>query len=351
MNNNYSKKISILKEKLIEKGINLNDENETIELDVSFISFEEFNSIQKLARYLPIKIFSTGICSECGENFKRKYPRYDDTYKLCKKCAMKYGVIKKYGCEYYFQSDDFKEKSSTTLTKRYGNGKIITNPSQVKKFREKAEKTCEKLYGEKYYTKTDEYNKKLKETCLKNYGCEHFNQSNIVKEHKKETCLKKYGVTNPNKILDVREKIRKTCVKKFGKYWNVYKYYFDGNRFDSSWEMIFYIYLKDHNYNFKFHPTNEIKEYYVGDKKHFYEPDFLIDNKLYEIKGSHFFNEKGELIDVYNTGEVLKEKQKVMSDYNVIVLTEKDEFLKLAFSYFKSLKLKLKDFKKRGKNE
>lgn len=58
--------------------------------------------------------------------------------------------------------------------------------------------------------------------------------------------------------------------------------------FDSSWELAFYLYHKDKNFNIK--KPQSIEYYDEIGGKHKYFPDFEIDGVLYEIKGSQFLN-------------------------------------------------------------
>ena len=76
------------------------------------------------------------------------------------------------------------------------------------------------------------------------------------------------------------------------------KYGFDNNLFDSSWELAYYIWLKDKGISFEYH-TQKIE--YIGDdgKNHTYFPDFIVNGKIVEIKSDHFFNEKGEPFNKY----------------------------------------------------
>lgn len=236
---------------------------------------------------------------------------------------------------------------------------------------------------------TDEHNKEINDkrviTSLKKYGVKNPGQSEIAKEHQKQTLIKnygsvengykhhqekraktlldKYGVDNNAKRTDVKEKTKKTLIKKFGSVENAYKarlenirktmldhygattnlvfitfkkYFFDETYFDSSWELAYYIWLKDHNIEFKYH-TEQIE--YIGDdgKKHFYYPDFIVNGKIVEIKGDQFFNEKGEPYDHYH-------KVFWWNKYNLIVnnggkiLTRKDlikQFDYVKFTYGK----------------
>ena len=308
-----------------------------------------------------------GKCTVCGKDFKKKYCQ-EHTFSLCSTCATKAGIIKKngsfengmkkrqekykktclekYGVDCAFKSKDVSEKIKSTFSKKYGDG--ITNPSQVKEIRDKVKATFLEKYGNEEYLGTKDCLDKTKQTSIEKYGTESPNSSELVKKHKEESCLEKYGVTNPNKLSSIQEKISKTCLEKYGRRWNVYKYYYDDKRFDSSWELKLYLYLKDKNINFVFHPVEYITEYFIDGVKHVYEPDFLIEDKLYEIKGSHFFDKNGELIDVYNDKHFLFEKQQCMEKLGVIILTENSNLLKKAFEYFKSLNLEIDSFKRKN---
>jgi hypothetical protein len=63
----------------------------------------------------------------------------------------------------------------------------------------------------------------------------------------------------------------------------------DGITFDSSWELAFYIYLRDYGIPFEYHPDIEFPYKLEEDdeKFHIYRPDFKIHDKLIEIKGNH----------------------------------------------------------------
>jgi hypothetical protein len=137
-------------------------------------------------------------CDVCGNERYLSYRKYDNNimkggyYACSPKCCKnksKQTCLKKYGVEYYIQSDIGKE--------RYEN-------------------TCLKIYGFKNISKNDEIKQKKIQTCLKNYGTEHPSQSEKVQEKSKQTCLKKYGVEHPWLNKDVKKKVDDTMLKKFG---------------------------------------------------------------------------------------------------------------------------------------
>ena len=62
----------------------------------------------------------------------------------------------------------------------------------------------------------------------------------------------------------------------------------DGIIFDSSWELAYYIYLRDFGIPFEYHPNIEIPYKIDEDDTKFkiYHPDFKVYDKLVEIKGT-----------------------------------------------------------------
>lgn len=65
------------------------------------------------------------------------------------------------------------------------------------------------------------------------------------------------------------------------------RYFYDNINFDSSWEIIFYIGMKLLNKNIKRNTTSLSYSYSDGIIRK-YIPDFIVEGKLYEVKGLHF---------------------------------------------------------------
>lgn len=106
------------------------------------------------------------------------------------------------------------------------------------------------------------------------------NADGEVIEKKSKTLQKNYGVDFVLQIHGMQSKIEK------------YKLKYDGIVFDSSYEVQYYIYCKDHNIKCIFHPEGLWYEDENG-KRHKYFPDFLInDNEYIEIKSSWFLDNK-----------------------------------------------------------
>ncbi|GIU69097.1 MAG: hypothetical protein KatS3mg002_0333 [Candidatus Woesearchaeota archaeon] len=114
-----------------------------------------------------------------------------------------------------------KEKQQKTLEERYG----VKNPSQVKEFIEKRNKTRElkkeeisKNISQALCTseKFKESVERKKETFLEKYGVDNPSKSDIVKEKIRQTFLERYGVEAPMQIDEIKEKAKKTNLEKYG---------------------------------------------------------------------------------------------------------------------------------------
>lgn len=140
-------------------------------------------------------------------------------------------------------------------------------------------------------------------------------QAEFFKEKSKQTCIEKYGTENAILNYDIFVKSKQ-------------KYYYDERYFDSSWELAYYIWLKDNNIDFEYQPDIKFK-YIYNNEIHYYHPDFKIDNKLQEIKGNLFFennNINEKMICPFNRqlDDLYESKHQCMIANNVQILTEND---------------------------
>lgn len=121
-------------------------------------------------------------------------------------------------------------------------------------------------------------------------------------------------------------------------------------KFGSKWEFIVYDFLTTHSFEFEYQPIIRIP-YEYDNQTHHYHPDFIVGNKVVEVKGDHFFkkNEHGEEIMIcpYGYNKFSKEeynwwcglyeaKHQCMLKNNVIILREKD-IKNLTIDMFSSL--------------
>ena len=135
-----------------------------------------------------------------------------------------------------------------------------------------------------FYMQTDYYKKNVVPKMLDNM---------------KHTCLQKYGVENYFQTME------------FHKEANL-KYYFQGERFDSSWELALWIYAKDHGEEIQRCPC--VFSYVYKNKHHKYFPDFLYKGEMVEIKGNQLLDKDGNLIEMSSrkTNGRLQAKQRCM---------------------------------------
>jgi len=277
-----------------------------------------------------------GYCKECGKRLKFK--NISEPYRLfCgQSCAMKNkdtrekmekSIFKNHGVT----SKELIKKQFEELNKKLG----VKNISQVKEVQEKIQNTRN--------SHIEEIGKNISKS-LKNRTEEEI--KNWIDKNK-QTKLKNHGNPNYNNI----EQIKKTNLDKFGAecvfnsdYYNEVskrKYTYNGIHFDSSWEIAYYIWLKDHNIDFEYHTSDKFL-YIYEDKIHEYKPDFKINGIFYEIKGLHFFENKnlnGKMFNPYNRNKFSKEelkyrdgimeaKHQCMLENNVIIITDCSEYIK-----------------------
>lgn len=226
-------------------------------------------------------------CSDCGKLFERKAKFYGDEF-VCRSCGIK-----------RFWSNENNRKSAV----------------------EKRKSTNLSKYGFEHAAMHPDVKKKQKESCEKSGYVNYFQRPGIMKdlqakahseeatEKKKETNRKRFGTDWPAQNEKVKEKMQETLFERTG-YKNAMQdpktshstksYIYEGINFDSSWELAFYIYLRDNKKSFIYHPDLYMK--YIDEEgiERTYKPDFLVEGKFFEIKGDQFFDKDGNPYDSYN---------------------------------------------------
>ena len=181
---------------------------------------------------------------------------------------------------------------------------------------------------------------KRKETCINRYGVENASQLNEKKQKIKETLKERYGVEYYSQTQECLNKMQATCKKKYGvinysqtKEWSHKKqkrYKYNNIYFDSLWEVEVFKYCEKNNIPCEYQP-NITFEYSYKNTIHKYHPDFLINGKLYEVKGDHFF-EGDKMICPYDRDEykdgLAEAKHQCMIKNNVIIL-KRDDIIRL----------------------
>lgn len=233
----------------------------TNQLDVS-VEVQNSDDLDGLKKYQKIRY----ICKKCGKPVERLYigsrRKLIERF-LCQECNYKQTCKERFGSENAMQNEKVKQKLFDTNVERYGNKCSLRNE--------------------------DVYNKA------------------------KNTWKEKYGVINPFSTEDSKDKARKSQARKRF-------FYNDGEAFDSSWELAFWIYHKDNGVPIKREPT---KMYFIYEgTKLGYVPDFEVGGQLYEIKGDQFFDKDGNMVCPYNhtLDKLWKAKQDFMVSLGVKII-------------------------------
>lgn len=282
------------------------------------------------------------------------------------------GLIQKYGVDCTWKIPGVNEKSKSSMLEHLGYEYALSSPD----IRKRAKNTKMLKYGDENYCNFE----KIRRTKLQRYGDEYFN--NVQKA--KETFTERYGVDNNMKsekglaeycksinikygvdfvvqTQDFRDKSIETCLEKYGVRHHMQnseirkktrsKYTYEGINFDSSWELAFWIYHKDHHVEIR-RPDISFKYTDILGKEHQYFPDFqTTDNQFIEIKGDDQFNEDGQMIDKLDDKKnyIAEAKHRCMLENNVkiIKLNEIKQYLDyIDKTYGKKY---LKQFKNSGK--
>lgn len=289
-------------------------------------------------------------CSHCGKKrkFEKRPPlRYIKTCgsNECYQKEIEATNLKKYGAKYVMQVPEIKERLYQNNLKKTGYAHALQNPeiynkmlqkneekwgtkfpAQSEEVKQKAKNTNQERYGVDFYSQTDECKEKIINHNREVWGADYPQQSKKYRdwydnsetakksfEKRSQTIKERYGVDNVTQVLEFKKKG-----------WQKYKY--NDLLFDSSWELIYYIYQTDHGIKLEREPIG--LDYYDGEGKlHKYFPDFrLEDGTLVEVKGDHFFDENGNLISIWKDDEsnLLKYKQQCMIDNNILLIKKED---------------------------
>ncbi len=276
-------------------------------------------------RYGVTNVFKLNSIKEKSAKTKtEKYnnPHYVNPGKARNTCLEKYGV------DAYVKSDSFKEAAKETKIRNFGSVENCYNENI-----EKSKKTKLELYNDPYYNNRP----KAIDTCKQRYNEESYMHTQEFKNRSKESILHRYGVSNVMQSSIIREKARRTCLEKYGvpsysqtvdfQYKRYKKYFYDGEYFDSSWELALWIYAKDNNLDIS--RVQDPFVYYYNDTEYMYYPDFKYNGSLIEIKGTQFFENgdtNGKMINPFDRSldEKFEAKHQCAIDNNVIFFTEND---------------------------
>ena len=211
--------------------------------------YKNINSCEDYPIYTCDKCSHLKIKSHNRKKWGVDYFSQTDDYKIKFKSTM----LERWGVEHALQSNYFKEKLKKTNIERFGvenpfmdvimiRDKFkdkwgVDHPSKVKSIKDKIENT--KIINDTSLSSTEIKNKikrtnnlrynghpmknlnitnKVKETNLRKYGVEYNLQSDICREKIKETCLGKWFVDNPMKSDEIRSRFIISNDKDYIKY-------------------------------------------------------------------------------------------------------------------------------------
>lgn len=291
---------------------------------------KEFSFSQKLYHYLyDDQELKLGHCKMC--NNRCLFKSFTSGY--CEYCSPK--------CRRKdinpMKSNESKIKLSETKKRQYSNKEwhdSVVNKNKV---------TCENRYGGIGFASPELKEKSLSTNFLTNGNRFYRNPEQIRK-----TNQLKFGVDYPFQSKEIQDKVTKTYIDKFGskRNSNTFKKYYEligiknisqthewavkvhkkvkykNISFDSNWEVIVYKFCEEHNLNFEYQP-DVLFEYEFDGIKHYYHPDFLIEGKLFEVKGEHFFD-GDKMIIPFNrnkyTDDIAEAKHQCMIKNNVTII-------------------------------
>lgn len=252
-----------------------------------------------------------------------KTRRISEEEKIRRKQKREQTCLEKYGVKSYMESQEFRKKSLDSILDKYG-----TWENYVKHHTSQVEKTCLKKYGVTNGGASKQAIDKIKQTQKEKYGC-YYVQTEEFLEKSRQTCNEHYGVDSYSQTEESKEKQRN--LDRSG-YIKKTSYIYNDILFDSSWELIYYLWLKDNNIDFRYHESNDRIAYKKQDGSiHYYHPDFIVNDEIIEIKGAHLIKD-GVLWDPYHNVPDI-DKTKCLQENNVKILTKKD--LKEQFLYFR----------------
>lgn len=260
------------------------------------------------------------------------------------------------GVEWAAQDPEVMDKVRQTNLERYGEDCYM----KTKEFQERSRQTCLEKYGELWAIQSDDIKRKRAEKNLEmygeenphSYGSESFAADMVAKygevypyafgsEKFYKLMNEKYGCKTALQNADIYQQFRQTLFDKYGTYhFPTGKYYCDGQHFDSRYELYYWLFnrlvgkpiIRD-----PFRGTLGIPYEYEG-VVHSYYPDFMVEDKLIEIKGTQFFENSDptqKMINIYDRtlDGLFEAKHQCMISNGVIILTNKSKEFKSIVKY------------------
>ncbi len=165
-------------------------------------------------------VFVDVKCDICGTERTLKYQAYTKNIRscpehpiyTCDKCShikIRAHNQKKWGVDYFSQTEEYTEKFKGTMKERWG----VEYAMQSDVIKEKSKKTNLENFGyENPFMDSD----LIKRKFMEKWGVDHPMKVPDIREKIKSTNLENFGYDNPLSSPDIREKIKKTMVERYG---------------------------------------------------------------------------------------------------------------------------------------
>lgn len=293
---------------------------------------ETYNDISILESMVPANAWYKFTCVNCGKEYIRSFKRYRfDFYKkfLCGECGRESTMIERLGVPHALQNSECINKMMSTNSRKYGKPHYMTYGSKEFKDnmlklygdenycnRGKSVETFNRLFGGNTPFASKEVQNKSKSTFIEKYGVDNPFKDKETRNLCKSTMIDHYGVPYSGLSKELMYKTNATKLKLYGSISVSHRFVYYGKKFDSSWELATWIYFTDNRV-----PIMRIPQMLIyfdkNGESHFYEPDFMINGMLVEIKGDHYFDSNGIMRYPYK-------KKKVNGKWIPLTLDEKE---------------------------
>lgn len=228
--------------------------NEEVIKNRSLKHKETLKEKRKKDPYKYLEISHIIKCPRCGKDFEV----------VCSQRNFDRGKYKKYCCR------------SCANTRDHSQETILKIKSSVNLFIQN---------NHDLYIRNNKNNKKAEETLLKRCICKYCGKEFIIyrkangRFSKTKYCCDecRHRFVSENNIAKETGGFKEGSAKNYKHGW------YKGIHCDSSWELAFVVYMLDHNIEISRY--NGYRTYYLENKQHKFYPDFVVDDKLYEIKG------------------------------------------------------------------
>lgn len=269
-----------------------------------------------------------------------KKVRLTPEQKKHKELNRKATLFSKYGEDYYKQ---WKAKADKTVKDVYGVDNAMFNDEVRQRQAERAKEvqterhdeilatrieTCLERHGVTNVGLCADHIEKMQATSLERFGVKSYSQTQESKDKVRST----WDSKTPEEIAAIKTRAQNTCLEVYGTPYPLAdptkrrsQYFYKDSYFDSSYELLFFI-ARELTGNPVTRNTDKFS-YFVDEKEHFYYPDFIdTDNNYIEIKGAHFFDIEGHLINPFtedvNTQVEFRLKGELMEYLGVQVIKD-----------------------------